>query len=95
MTVIKLSRVIATAKSAIRHNLGDKLHQIKSPTLLVWGKDDNVTPAFVGQKFNELIEGSKLVFLDECGHAPMMEKPLQFNQILEKFLNDLAAKKVA
>ncbi|MFT5167667.1 MAG: 2-hydroxy-6-oxonona-2,4-dienedioate hydrolase, partial [Saprospiraceae bacterium] len=58
----KAIRIIATAKTAVRHNLSDKLHQIQVPTLLIWGREDNVTPAFVGKKFNELIEGSKLVF---------------------------------
>jgi 2-hydroxy-6-oxonona-2,4-dienedioate hydrolase len=86
----KAIRIVATAKTAVRHNLSDKLHQIKAPTLLIWGKEDNVTPAFVGKKFNELIEGSKLVFVEECGHAPMMEKPEVFNEILESFLHDLS-----
>ena len=89
----KAIRVVATAKTAVRHNLSDKLHQIKSPTLLIWGKEDTVTPAFVGEKFNELIEGSKLHFVEQCGHAPMMEKPKVFNEILEIFLNELATKK--
>ena len=91
----KAIRVVATAKSAVRHNLGDKLHQIKAPTLLVWGREDNVTPAFVGEKFNELIENSKLIFVDECGHAPMMEKPEIFNDALENFLQEVAEKNVA
>lgn len=82
----KAIRVIATAKTAVRHNLGDKLHQISAPTLLIWGKHDQITPAFVGEKFHELIEGSQLIFIDECGHAPMMEHPEQFNQHLEQFL---------
>lgn len=89
----KAIRVIATAKSAVRHNLGDKLHQIKSPTLLIWGREDNVTPLFVGEKFNELIAGSKLSVVDACGHAPMMEKPKVFNSILEEFLNSVGNKK--
>jgi pimeloyl-ACP methyl ester carboxylesterase len=88
----KAIRVVATSKSAVRQNLGDKLHQIAAPTLLIWGKQDQVTPAFVGEKFNELIENSKLVFVDECGHAPMMEKPDVFNGHLEEFLKGLAAK---
>jgi 2-hydroxy-6-oxonona-2,4-dienedioate hydrolase len=87
----KAIRVIATAKSAVRHNLGDKLHQITAPTLLVWGKQDNITPAFVGEKFNELIENSKLVFVEECGHAPMMEHPAIFNQHLDAFLQEVVA----
>ncbi len=89
----KAIRVIATAKSAVRHNLGDKLHQIKAPTLLVWGKDDTITPSFVGEKFHELIENSQLIFIDQCGHAPMMEHPDTFNRYLENFLKDLIEKK--
>lgn len=85
----KAIRVVATAKSAVRHNLGDKLHQIKNPTLLVWGNQDIITPPFVGTKFNELIENSKLYFIDKCGHAPMMEKSEEFNKIMEDFLVDL------
>ena len=88
----KAIRVVATAKSAVRHNLGDKLHNIKAPTLLIWGKQDNVTPPFVGEKFHELISDSRLYFLDECGHAPMMEKPEQFNSILDGFLKEVSEK---
>lgn len=88
-------RVVATAKSAVRHNLGDKLHQITAPTLLVWGKQDQVTPAFVGEKFHELIENSKLIFVDNCGHAPMMEHPAVFNQHLEEFLKEIETRSVS
>jgi pimeloyl-ACP methyl ester carboxylesterase len=88
----KAIRVVATAKSAVRHNLGDKLHNIKAPTLLIWGKQDSVTPPFVGEKFHELISDSKLYFIDECGHAPMMEKPAEFNSILDGFLKEVSEK---
>lgn len=87
----KAIRIVATSKSAVRHNLGDNLHRIKAPTLLVWGKQDQVTPAFVGEKFHELIENSQLVLVDDCGHAPMMEHPEQFNEYLESFLNEVTA----
>ncbi|MCB0519612.1 MAG: alpha/beta hydrolase [Lewinellaceae bacterium] len=86
----KAIRVIATAKSAIRHNLREKLQQIKAPTLLIWGKDDTVTPAFVGEEFHKLLEDSRLVMLDHCGHAPMMEHPTVFNEQLEAFLNEVS-----
>lgn len=88
----KAIRVVATAKSAVRHNLGDKLHNIKAPTLLIWGKQDAVTPPFVGEKFHELISDSRLYFLDACGHAPMMEKPDDFNNILDGFLKEVSEK---
>lgn len=90
----KAIRVIATAKSAVRHNLGDKLHKIKAPTLLIWGKQDAVTPPFVAEKFNDLIEDSRLHFLDKCGHAPMMEKPQEFNELLDAFLKEIIGAKV-
>ena len=85
----KALRIIITAKSAIRHNLEDKLNQINCPTLLVWGKEDGVTPLFVGEKFNKLIKYSKLVVVEKCGHAPMMERPDKFNTILSEFLSSL------
>jgi 2-hydroxy-6-oxonona-2,4-dienedioate hydrolase len=90
----KAIRVVATAKSAVRHNLGDRLHQLKSPTLLIWGKQDAVTPPFVAEKFHDLIENSHLYFLDKCGHAPMMEKPEEFNAILRDFLKELSVANV-
>jgi 2-hydroxy-6-oxonona-2,4-dienedioate hydrolase len=90
----KAIRVVATAKSAVRHNLGDKLHNIKAPTLLIWGKQDTITPPFVAEKFNELIENSRLFFIDKCGHAPMMEKPEEFNKILGSFLEEVTYRKV-
>jgi 2-hydroxy-6-oxonona-2,4-dienedioate hydrolase len=78
--------VVAIAKSAVRHNLEDRLHEIKTPTLLIWGIQDSVTPIWVGEKFNEKIPNSELVKVNRCGHAPMMERPDLFNIGLESFL---------
>ena len=87
----KAIRIVTTAKSAIRHNLGDKLHLITAPTLLLWGDHDTITPPFVGEKFNDLIENSKLHFIKNCGHAAMMEQPESFNTILDQFLAEVTA----
>jgi pimeloyl-ACP methyl ester carboxylesterase len=87
---IKVIKIIALAKSAIRHNLGEELNQIQQPTLLIWGKNDIVTPPFVAEEFKKLIPNSQLHFIDKCGHAPMMEVPIEFNSILEKFLGSLS-----
>ena len=86
---IKAIKIIALAKSAIRNNLGEEISQIKKPTLLIWGNNDSVTPPFVGREFHKLIPNSELHFIDKCGHAPMMEQPAEFNQILHKFLTKL------
>jgi 2-hydroxy-6-oxonona-2,4-dienedioate hydrolase len=86
----KALRIVMTSKSAIRHNLESALGKISVPTLLIWGKQDSVTPPFVGEKFNSLIKNSELVWIDKCGHAPMLEHPEHFNDALEKFLEKIA-----
>ncbi len=86
---LKVIKIIALAKSAIRNNLGEELNEIKQPTLLVWGNNDTITPPFVGKEFNRLIPNSELHFIDQCGHAPMMEVPDEFNKILHQFLTKL------
>lgn len=82
----KAFRIILTAKSAIRHNMEDNLKDITVPSLLIWGKQDNITPAFVGEEFHKHLVDSELHFIEECGHAPMMEQPIQFNKVLSAFL---------
>ena len=83
---LKVIKIIALAKSAIRNNLGEELNQIKKPTCLIWGNNDTITPPFVGEEFHKLIPNSELHFIDKCGHAPMMEVPVEFNAILDDFL---------
>ncbi|HMO33989.1 MAG TPA: alpha/beta fold hydrolase [Lacibacter sp.] len=85
----KVIKIIALAKSAIRNNLGEELQGIQTPTLLIWGNNDTITPPFVGKEFHRLIPNSELHFIDHCGHAPMMERPVEFNEILHGFLTRL------
>ena len=61
---LKVIKIIALAKSAIRNNLGEELNQINKPTLLIWGNNDTITPPFVGHEFNKLIPNSELHFID-------------------------------
>jgi len=86
---LKVIKIIALAKSAIRNNLGEELTNIKQPTCLIWGNNDTITPPFVGKEFHKLIPNSELHFIDKCGHAPMMEVPEEFNTILSGFLAKL------
>lgn len=86
---LKVIKIIALAKSAIRNNLGDELKNVHQPTCLIWGNNDTITPPFVGKEFNKLIPNSELHFIDKCGHAPMMEVPEEFNKVLDGFLAKL------
>ena len=82
----KLIKTLAIAKSAIRHNMSKDLPAIKTPTCIIWGKNDTVTPPEVAVEFHELLPNSDLYWIDKCGHAPMMEHPEEFNKILYSWL---------
>jgi len=85
-SIPKCMRIVAIAKSAQRNNMAGELPNIKTPTLLVWGLNDTITPPMVAHEFNRLIPNSQLRFLDKCCHAPMMEHPEKFNELVEDFL---------
>ena len=85
-SIPKCLRIVAIAKSAQRNNLADDIPKINVPTLLVWGLNDTITPPFVAHEFNRLIPNSQLRFIDQCCHAPMMEHPEKFNELVEDFL---------
>lgn len=82
----KLIRILSLAKSAIRHNMAKELPHIKTPTCLIWGRNDTITPPQVAEEFHELLPNSSLFWIEECGHAPMMEQPAAFNRILDNWL---------
>jgi len=82
-------RILAMAKSAIRHNMKDDLNKITIPVSLIWGKDDKITPPEVAVEFNEELPNSELHWIDKCGHAAMMEQPEEFNKLLGQFLEKL------
>lgn len=81
-------KTVMLARSAIKHNMQNELPNIKCPTCIIWGKQDNVTPPDVAIEMNRLIPNSELFWIDQCGHAAMMEKPAEFNEILYNWLKD-------
>ena len=85
----KALRILSVAKSAIRNNMSEDLPKITAPSFLIWGTDDKVTPPFVAHEFKKLLPNSELKFIEKCGHAPMMERPQIFNEILSDFLEKL------
>jgi pimeloyl-ACP methyl ester carboxylesterase len=84
---LKAVKIIYLAKSAIRHHLGEELQNVKQPVCLIWGKNDTITPPMVAHEFEKLLPNSELHWIDKCGHAPMMEVPVEFNQLLSEFLS--------
>jgi pimeloyl-ACP methyl ester carboxylesterase len=67
--------------------LGDEdLARITADTTLIWGENDGLIPPIIAHKWNAGIEGSRLVWLPKCGHAPQLERPLLFQAVLEEAL---------
>ncbi len=85
-SIPKCMNIVAIAKAAQRHNMAKDISNISAPTLLIWGLNDTITPPMVAYEFNRLIPNSELRFIDQCGHAPMMEHPEKFNFILRQFI---------
>ncbi len=86
-SIPKCMNIVQIAKSAQRHNMAKDITAIHVPTCLIWGLNDTITPPHVGHEFNRLIPNSELHFIDKCCHAPMMERPERFNEIMGGFLN--------
>jgi len=53
---------------------------------LIWGAQDTITPPHVAEEFHTLIPQSELFWIDNCGHAAMMEHPDTFNGIVDRWL---------
>jgi 2-hydroxy-6-oxonona-2,4-dienedioate hydrolase len=66
-------------------SLSNSLSKIDVPTLLIWGENDRMIPLAYSKEYTE-ISRSKLTIIDNCGHTPFVEKPVEFNDIVLKFL---------
>ena len=89
----KLLSLLKLTRSTHSHNMEKRLPEIDQPVLLVWGKQDVVTPPKVANQFKSLLPNAQLKWIDQCGHAPMMERPDQFSDLLKDFLFELETQK--
>jgi pimeloyl-ACP methyl ester carboxylesterase len=71
---------------AVNNDLSNYLDNISTPTLLIYGRNDNVTSLPLARKINEKIKTSSLVVMEGSGHFPYLEEPTIFGLILNSFL---------
>jgi pimeloyl-ACP methyl ester carboxylesterase len=57
-----------------------------TPTLVVWGADDAITPVNSGEIYARAIPSARLATIADCGHMPEMEKPADFVELVRNFL---------
>lgn len=63
-----------------------RLHRIRVPTLIVWGRQDGIVPAAHGEAYARAIAGAQLKLIDRCGHAPHLERSQEFASLVADFL---------
>ena len=61
--------------------------KIYIPTMIIWGRDDQLFPVEEAESLNSQISNSKLEVIDHCGHIPQEEKPRITFNIINDFLN--------
>lgn len=88
----KLKNILMVARDTHEHDVESHLAEIDQEVLLVWGKNDEITPPEAAHKFHEKLPNARLKWIDKCGHAPMMEHPKTFALFLNEFLVELQNK---
>ncbi len=66
--------------------LKKRLHRLKAPTLLVWGKADRLVPPAYADEFTRRIPGARVEIVDQAGHAPHQEHPEPVARLVRDFL---------
>jgi pimeloyl-ACP methyl ester carboxylesterase len=69
----------------------DELAAVDVPTMIIWGRNDSITPPFVAQQFRDRMPRAELAFIEKCGHAPPIEQPHEFARLLHDFLRRIPA----
>ena len=75
----------------VDYDFRDHASRVRCPTLLVWGDSDRVVPVESADAYAEAIPHASKVILEDTGHVPMIERPEEFDRLVEEFLADLAA----
>ena len=81
------SMMRAILSKVVNEDLTDRLHLIKTPTLLIWGENDTATPLSDAKKMEKLIPDAGLVAFPGCGHYSFLDNPAGFAAVLRSFLN--------
>ncbi len=84
----RLRNILTIARDTHEYNMEQFLPNIQHEVLLVWGKNDEITPPEVARRFHSELPNARLKWIDKCGHAPMMEHPEKFAKFVNEFLTD-------
>lgn len=74
--------VFVRQNSVLRGDGADVLGAVTCPTLVLCGRQDQITPLALHEEMAALIPGARLIVLDQCGHMAPMERPDEVTQAL-------------
>lgn len=66
--------------------MSERVKNIKQPTLVIWARDDEILDLEFADRFNDEISNSKLVYIEECGHLGVLERPTDMAEEIFNFL---------
>ncbi len=82
----KLSGVMReTFVKSVTEYLESSLPDIPHEVLLLWGRNDDATPVYQGERIEKGIKNAALVIIEDAGHYAFLDKPKQFARIAEAF----------
>ena len=64
----------------------ERVHDIRTPTLVICGTEDKVTPPALSRELVKLIPGSRLELIEGAGHLGNIERPDGFNTLVGAFI---------
>ncbi len=82
---VKAKRMFRLSRSVFKDHMADRIPSIQAPTMVLWGREDMITLPEVAEQFAEAIPNAEMVWIERCGHAPMIEKPDEFAEALLRF----------
>lgn len=85
----KVRSIVKLTKSSRKDYMGERIRTIAAPTLVAWGRQDAITPPEAARDFASRMPNSRLVWIDQCGHAPMVEHPDVFARAMNEFADEL------
>lgn len=79
---------VRQCEACLRHDASERLHEITAPTLILCGRQDQLTPPKFHRQLSDAIPKSRLVVIDFGAHLVMAESAVRFNQIVSQFLDE-------
>jgi pimeloyl-ACP methyl ester carboxylesterase len=74
-------------QAILDYDFEHRIGEISCPTLIIWGRNDEIVPVEDAYEYERLIPDSRKVIFEETGHVPMVERPVRFNRLVEEFVS--------